>query len=273
MTKDSLSASDFIHLHLHSSYSLLEGAITTKKLQELCLDHSMPAVAITDTGNMFAALEVSELLSNSGIQPIIGCQINLMYNSQNDNLLPAPIVLLAKDQLGYQNLMKLSTISYLEHDQEDPFINLTDLESYNEGLIFLSGGVNGPLGQLILRSSSVSIEALTNKLCNIFGDRFYLEIQRHPTQIDCKTVDEGRTESTFLALALKKNIPIVATNDVFFPKADMYEAHDALLCISSGSYIDQKAPRKRVTSEHYFKSADEMKRLFFRFTRGNRKYC
>ena len=262
MSTESPILSDFVHLHLHSSYSLLEGAVTIKKIQQLCSDYNMPAVAITDTGNMFAALEFSELLSGSGIQPIIGCQINCKFNVENENLLPSPIVLLAKDELGYQNLMKLSTISYLEHDVTHPYIDLNDLESYNEGLICLSGGVDGPLGQIILQSNRESIEKITDKFLKIFDNRFYIEIQRHPIEGDVRTLDEGKTEPKFLELALKKDIPLVATNDVYFPKPDMYLAHDALLCISTGSYVDQKAPRRRVTSEHYFKSADEMKDLF-----------
>ena len=262
MSNESVPSSNFVHLHLHSSYSLLEGAIPIKKLQQLCSQNRMPAVAITDTGNMFAALEFSEVLANSGIQPIIGCQINLKHNLENDNFLPSPIVLLAKNEVGYQNLMKLSSISYLERSQNDPYIDLTDLELYNDGLICLSGGVEGPLGQILLQSSKVSIENLTDNFLRIFNDRFYLEIQRHPVQADYRTVNEGKTEPKFLDLALKKNIPIVATNDVYFPQPDMYEAHDALLCISSGSYIDQKAPRRRLTSEHYFKSSDEMRSLF-----------
>ena len=262
MSKESVSSSEFVHLHMHSSYSLLEGAITIKKLQQLCSDHRMPAVAITDTGNMFAALEFSELLSHAGIQPIIGCHINFKYGAESDNLKPSPIVLLAKNESGYQNLMKLSTISYLECDQNDPHIDLKDLESYGDGLICLSGGVDGPLGQLILHSSSVSIDALTDSFLKIFGNRFYLEIQRHPILTAFRTLDEGKTEPKFLELALKKKIPIVATNDVYFSEPNMYEAHDALLCISTGSYIDQKAPRRRLTSEHYFKSSDEMRNLF-----------
>ena len=262
MNSQSSAPNNFVHLHLHSAYSLLEGAITIKKLQELCSENNMPAVAITDTGNMFAALEFSEVLANSGIQPILGCQINLKYNLENENLLPSPIVLLAKNEAGYKNLMKLSTISYLEHDPNDPYIDLKDLESYGEGLICLSGGVDGPFGQLLLQSSNISIEPLTDKFLDIFGNRFYLEIQRHPSQTDFRTLDEGKTEPKFLEMALKKNIPIVATNDVYFPKPDMYEAHDALLCISTGSYIDQKTPRRRLTGQHYFKSSEEMQNLF-----------
>ena len=245
MNSQEFIASDFVHLHLHSSYSLLEGAITTQNLKALCIENKMPAVAITDTGNMFAALELSELLSKSGIQPIIGCQIDLRYDSNNQKLKPRPIVLLAKNKVGYQNLMKLSTIGYLERDHSDPFIEFADLDIYGEGLICLSGGVQGPIGQTLLLSGSDSIEPLTSRFIQIFGDRFYIEIQRHPTQGELQTLDEKETEPKFLDLALNKNIPIVATNDVYFPDEDMYEAHDALLCIASGSYIYQKAPRRR----------------------------
>ncbi|MDG2474652.1 MAG: DNA polymerase III subunit alpha [Paracoccaceae bacterium] len=262
MSDYNLSTSNFIHLHLHSSYSLLEGAITTENLTVLCSQNNMPAVAITDTGNLFAALELSELLSKKGIQPIIGCQIDLMYYEDTENFKPRPIVLLAKNKVGYQNLIKLSTIGYLDRDESNPYIEFNDLELYGEGLICLSGGALGPLGEIVLRSTSGSIDKLTNRFLKIFGNRFYIELQRHPTQGELRTIDEGITEPKFLQLALTKNIPIVATNDVYFPDEGMYEAHDALLCISSGSYIDQKAPRRRLTDQHYFKSSEEMKELF-----------
>ena len=208
--------SDFIHLHLHTSYSLLEGAITTKSLLDLCIENNMPAVAITDTGNMFAALEVSELLSDAGIQPIIGCQFDLLYDQQNQNLKPRPIVLLAKNKIGYKNLMKLSTIGYLEYDESDPYIKFNDLELYGDGLICLSGGPTGPLGQLLLQDKSESAAKLTDQFIKIFDDRFYLELQRHPIQGERRTADERITEPKFLELAQKKNIPIVATNDIYF---------------------------------------------------------
>ncbi len=260
--KQQLLNSDFVHLHVHTSYSLLEGAITTQNLKALCKNNNMPAIAITDTGNMFAALELSELLSNEGIQPIIGCQLDLMYDATSGNLKPCPIVLLAKNKVGYQNLMKLSTIAFLEHDQTAPFIDLRDLELFGEGLICLSGGTFGPLGQALLCSKTLLAEELVDRFLEIFGDRFYIELQRHPSHGELMTVDESITEPKFLELGMKRNVPIVATNDVYFPDPEMYEAHDALLCISSGSYVDQKMPRRRLTNNHYFKSADEMRELF-----------
>ena len=260
--KNDVLISDFIHLHLHTCYSLLEGAITIQSLNSLCKKNCMPAVAVTDTGNMFAALEASEILSADGIQPIIGCQLDLMYDQSDGNLKPRPIVLLAKNKVGYQNLMKLSTIGYLEREQTDPFINFEELETHGNGLICLSGGSAGPLGQTILRSKSSLFDELVDKFLKIFGDCFYIEIQRHPSQKGTLSDDERITEPKFLNLASEKNIPIVATNDVYFSDSAMYEAHDALLCISSGSYVDQKTPRRRLTNNHYFKSAEEMKKLF-----------
>ena len=262
MKNESSEPSDFIHLHLHSSYSLLEGAIPPQKLQQLCSDCNMPAVAITDTGNMFAALEFSEIISKSGIQPIIGCQLNLKYDFVDNKTTPKPIVLLAKDDTGYKNLIKLSSLNYLDHVEVEPHIDMINLETYSEGLICLSGAVDGPLGQTILNCPSGKDKVLIDQFLKIFGDRFYIEIQRHPTHQGNGTLDELKTEPRFLELAFSNDIPIVATNDVYFAESEMYEAHDALLCISTGSYIDQKAPRRRLTKDHYFKSTTEMTDLF-----------
>ena len=167
---------------------LIRQLLTTKKLLKLCNENNMPAVAITDTSNMFGALEISELLSKDGIQPVIGCQLDFLYDPQNlydplnKKLVPRPIVLLAKNKAGYQNLMKLSSIGYLEYDHSDPYIKFGDLEVYGDGLICLSGGTVGPLGHELLYSNSKSVELLTDRFLKIFGDRFYLELSRHPSQ-------------------------------------------------------------------------------------------
>ncbi len=263
MKSDPIINSQFIHLHLHSSYSLLEGAITPEKLLDLCKKNKMPAVAVTDTGNMFAALEASELLSAAGIQPIIGCQIALKYNIENDKIETAPMVFLAKNEIGYKNLMKLSTINFVEHVNDDPHVTFSNLQEYNSGLICLSGGVDGPLGAKILQGELEAAELMTVNLLKIFGDRLYIEIQRHPDMLAHGTEQEIKTEPVFLDIAYKNEIPIVATNNTFFPESTMYEAHDALLCIASGSHVDQKMPRRRVTREHYFKSTKEMVELFY----------
>ena len=138
----------FIHLRTHTEYSLLEGAIRLKKLAGLCADAGMPAVAVTDTNNMFAALEFSEYASGAGVQPIIGCQIDLDYDpaSPGENPRPpAPIVLLAQSEQGYENLMKLNSCLYLDAGGQLPKVTLAELAQYCDGLICLTGGADGPV--------------------------------------------------------------------------------------------------------------------------------
>ncbi|MEE2773809.1 MAG: DNA polymerase III subunit alpha [Pseudomonadota bacterium] len=253
----------FVHLRVHSSYSLLEGAITPKLLKTLCAENQMPAVAVTDTGNMFGALEISQLLSETGIQPIIGCQLSLVNGLEDSNKSRlGSIVLLAKDKMGYDNLIKLSSKNFLDCGRDEPHLTFRDIENHREGLICLSGGVEGPVGQTVLHKRKGKDEELVDWFIDTFGDRFYLEIQRHPSGSKGGTPDEIITEPRFLELAYEKHVPIVATNDVHFADTQMYEAHDAMLCISEGAYIDQKAPRRKLTSEHYFKSQDQMIQLF-----------
>ncbi len=252
----------FIHLRVHSSYSLLEGAITPKMLKSLCDTNKMPAVAVTDTGNMFGALEISQLLAEKGVQPIIGCQLVLIDANESSKNQAGSIVLLAKNKVGYKNLISLSSKNFLDCGAEEPHLTFRDVENHQDGLICLSGGVQGPLGQAILNNQKGKDQELIDWFAETFGDRFYIEIQRHPSESDRGTIEELRTEARFLELAYDKGVPIVATNDVHFADAQMYEAHDAMLCISEGAYIDQKAPRRKLTREHYFKSQDEMIKLF-----------
>ncbi len=252
----------FVHLRVHTAYSLLEGAITPDSLVNLCNDFSMPAVAITDTGNMFGALELSEKLSNSCVQPIIGCQLNLKYNEDFSENKFAPIVLLAKDETGYKNLLKLSSANYLECGSESPHITRQLLLDHQLGLICLTGGNSGPIGKMLADTRLEKVESFVDWLLRIFGDRLYIELQRHSNSEHIFTKNGLDIEELFLKLAYKKNIPIVATNDVYFSEQNMFEAHDALLCISEGSYVDQESPRRRLTPEHFFKSQQEMCTLF-----------
>ncbi len=258
------NAPRFIHLRLHTEYSLLEGAVPVKKLAGLCQTAGMPAVAITDTNNMFAALEASETLSRAGVQPIIGCQIDLMYETPAPGEKPrdpAPVVLLAQDEAGYMNLMKLNSCAYLDAGGALPSVSLTDLEAHATGLICLSGGPGGPVGALLQAGNRPRAEALTDRLAAAFPDRLYIELQRHPGD-GGQPDPERATERGFVEMAYAKGLPLVATNDVYFPKTDMYEAHDALICIADGAYVDQQAPRRRLTPQHYFKTQEEMAALF-----------
>ncbi len=254
----------FIHLRLHSEYSLLEGAVPVKKLAGMARAAGMPAVAVTDTNNLFSALEFSEAAAGAGIQPIIGCQIDLAYEAPalgEDPRPPAPLVLLARSEQGYQNLMKLSSCLYLGEHGGQVQVSPEQIEAHAEGLICLTGGADGPLGRLIRAGQAQKAAALLARLEAAFGDRLYMELQRHPGEGGLPEA-EAATERWFVETAYARDIPLVATNDVHFPAPDLFEAHDALLCIAQGAYVDQQAPRRRLTPQHYFKSAQEMATLF-----------
>jgi len=256
----------FIHLRVHTAYSLLEGAVQLKKLPDICAKAKMPAVAVTDTNNLFGALEFSETAGQAGVQPIIGCQFDLSYvtTTRPGEKPPAPksIVLLAQNEAGYMNLMKLNSCAFLEAGDALPHVTLDQLTRFSDGLICLSGGALGPLGQLVQDGQSDKARSFAQRMEEIYPDRFYIELQRHPDGDHPRTPVEELTESPMIALAYDLELPLVATNDVYFPKRDMYEAHDALICIADGAYVDQQNDRRRLTPEHYFKSQDEMVKLF-----------
>ena len=224
----------------------------------------MPAVAITDTNNMFAALEFSVSAVNAGIQPILGCQIDLAYTETAPGekvIAPAPIVLLAQNRQGYECLMKLNSALYLRED-DWPHITIEELEARSDGLICLSGGPDGPIGRILRAGQRSQAEALVARLAAAFQRRFCLELQRHPTENGQLPEAEQLTERPLVEIAYANRLPLVATNDVYFPDAKMYEAHDALICISEGAYVDQQAPRRQLTPHHNFKSPSEMAALF-----------
>ena len=254
----------FIHLRTHTEYSLLEGAMRVKKLPAQAAGLGMPAIAVTDTNNMFAALEFSETAAKSGVQPIIGCQMDLDYDPPAPGekpRLPAPIVLLAQNQAGYANLMKLNSCLYLRGDGSVAHITEAELSLHSEGLICLTGGPDGPVGRFLQGGQHPKAEALMARLKDVFADRLYVELQRHPSDGGLPEAERA-SERGFVEMAYAMELPLVATNDVYFPEARMYEAHDALICIAEGAYVDQQQPRRRLTPQHYFKSPEEMVTLF-----------
>ncbi|WP_282093399.1 DNA polymerase III subunit alpha [Epibacterium ulvae] len=259
-----MTAPRFIHLRTHTEYSLLEGALRLKKLPDLCLAHDMPAIAVTDTNAMFSALEFSVTASKVGIQPIVGCQVDLTFQEAEPGgkpKLPAPVVLLAQNETGYEHLMKLSSCLYVDKGGQLPQVTLEELAANSAGLICLSGGPLGPVGMLLRQGQRDAAAALMHRLKAIFPDRLYVELQRHPGE-DGQPEAERLTERGHVEMAYAMDLPLVATNDVYFPKADMYEAHDALICIAEGAYVDQMEGRRRLTPQHYFKSQEEMITLF-----------
>lgn len=251
----------FVHLRVHSAYSLLEGAIKLPQLIDFAQKENMQAIAVTDTNNLFGALEFAEQASKKGIQPIIGCAVTLKFTGDQfsrdiQEQGTAGIVVLVQNKIGYQNLLKIISDSYLENPDTDAFYVDSDLlEKYNHGLILLSGGATGPLGKLFLEKKASDAEVLCRWFHSVFGDRFYLELMRH----GCK--DEYDTEPFFLDLAASNNIPIVATNNAYFVSKDMYEAHDALICVAEGTYVNV-TERRRLNPSYYLKSSYEMEKAF-----------
>ncbi len=251
----------FVHLHVHSSYSLLESALTIARLAELAKQDRQPALALTDTDNMFGALEFSEKIAGAGIQPIIGCTLTVEFGDQ-DNRGPAAgeglprLVLLAAREDGYRNLMRLLSRAYLDTgEQERPHVKLGWLDGQCDGLIALSGGPGGPLDQVIARGQTALVQTRCDALQRLFGDRLYIELQRHGVAA------ERAAEPTLIDLAYARGMPLVATNEPFFATRDDYEAHDALLCIAEGKLIAD-SERRQLTPEHNFKPRTDMAALF-----------
>ncbi len=256
---------DFVHLRVHSAYSLSEGAIKIKQLVELCRRQAMPAVAIADTGNLFGALEFALAARDAGIQPIVGCQLGIareeaggLNGANRGGLRPLPdqLVLLAQDEAGYRNLLKLSSRAYLEGEPGEPSqLPWAALDGHTDGLIALTGGPAGTLGRLLGQAQADAAEAILQRLQALFPGRLYIELMRHGLPA------ETRIEERLIDLAYARDLPLVATNEAFFADRGMFEAHDALLCIAGGSYVGE-TNRRRLTPEHCFKSAAEMRALF-----------
>ncbi len=255
----------FIHLRVHTEHSLLEGAVPVKKLVKLVAGAGMPAVAVTDTNNMFAALEFSVTAKDAGVQPIVGCQVSVAHDpaAAGEKLrLPAPVVLLAQDETGYMNLMKLNSCLYIDKGGQLNQVTVEELERHSAGLICLTGGSDGPVGRLLAGGQAPKARAFMERLAGIYGDRLYVELQRHPGEGGRLPEAEALTERGFVEMAYEMRLPLVATNDVYFPKSEMFEAHDALICIAEKAYVDQSQPRRRLTPQHYLKSEAEMCALF-----------
>src|SRR5690242_18647322 len=250
-----MPCADFIHLRVHSAYSLSEGAIKVDKIPALAREANMPAVAITDTANLFGALEFSQACAGKGIQPIIGCQIALA-RSDNARLPADPVVVLAQNTAGLNNLQRLSSLGFLDTDPGcKPQLPFATLAAHAEGLILLTGGSAGPLARLLAEGQKQEAQRLLAQLCDAFPDRVAVELHRH-------NLDSQRAlEPGLISLADSAGVPLVATNDTYFASPDMYEAHDALLAIAEGRLLSEPQ-RRRVTPEHWFKPAPDMRMLF-----------
>ncbi|CAI9119793.1 DNA polymerase III subunit alpha [Brytella acorum] len=250
-----MSFADFVHLRNHSAYSLSQGAIGVSDLIALAADQTMPAVALTDTGNLFGALEFSQYCGAKGVQPIIGCQIGLAARNDKPGAPSEPIVLLAQNEEGLTNLQFLSSEGFLSGDAADPTVSLDCIAAHSGGLFLLTGGTRGPLFRMLAEGLEDEARDWLLRVQAAFGDRVAVELHRHGLAVE-KAVEPG-----LIALADQLGVPLVATNECFFPKRDMHEAHDALLCIAQGRTMAEEE-RWRVTAEHWFKPPAMMREIF-----------
>jgi DNA polymerase-3 subunit alpha len=257
-----VAIADFIHLKLRSAYSLAEGANKIDKIVGLAKEMAMPAVAVTDRNNLFGALEFSSYAAGAGIQPIVGCDLAIR-REEDGGLATAGkqancdwLTVLVQSETGYLNLMRLVSRAHLDFKTGSmSALPFGELEGLTEGLLAMSGSLQSAVGRLLSGGQGPAAQHALDRLQRLFGGRLYVELQRH---------GEGsgqRIEELLLDLAYARGLPLLATNDVHFPKQEMYEAHDVLLCIEQGTHIDDPN-RRRLTPEHYFKSAKEMRALF-----------
>ena len=242
---------NFNHLKIHTQYSICEGAIKIDNLKDFCKENKIPCLGISDTSNLCGALEFAENISKVGTQPIIGTQIYFRFEDTT-GLLP----LIALNEKGYKRIIELSSRSYLENDAlSDPHLDIKELLKNTEGVLLLSGTIQGLFGKLFQKGRLDEITKVYKSLSSKFNDNFYLEIQRHGDQ------NEIAFEKFNLKQSSRIKIPIIATNEVYYLTPDMHEAHDALTCIGAKTYVNEKN-RIKYSNQHYFKSKEEMSELF-----------
>jgi DNA polymerase-3 subunit alpha len=252
----------FVHLRSHSAYSLLKGAIKIPKLVALARADGMPAIGIADHDNLFGSLEFSEAALKEGVQPIIGMTVSLVPLGQErlgngtQRIVPDQMQLYARDEAGYANLIALASKAHTAPALGiAPLLNYTMLAEHAKGIIALTGGLGGGFGRALLANRTADADALLANLHDNFGDRLYIELTRHDMP------EERQIERAQIDAALTRSIPLVATNNIYFPDASYLEAHDALMCVADGRYVTE-ADRPKMNAEHRFKTTAEMKLRF-----------
>ncbi len=246
-----VSNKNFNHLKVHTQYSICEGAIKIDELADYCKSKNIKSIGLADSYNLCGALEFSEKISKVGTHPIIGTQINI-----NSLDIIGKVSLYASSEEGYKNLTKLSSSSFLKNDlSTDPSCSLKDLIDNNKGLILLTGNYTNYFGKLFYKNKLKDLEQILNSLKNSFKDRLYLEIQRHNEH------QEKNFENHLLNISKSLKLPLIATQEIFYLNEEMYEAHDALVCIGKKNFVDDKN-RFRYNNQHYFKSQEDLEKLY-----------
>ncbi len=241
----------FNNIKIHSQYSICEGAIKIDELAEYCKDNKIRSVGIADSFNLCGALEFSEKLSKVGTQPIIGTQINFKSDG-----ITGKLTLYAKTEEGYKNLTKLSSQSYLKSkENEDPVCEINDLILNNKDLILLTGSYRDFFGNLFQANHTGKFDEIINLLRKNFKDRMYFEVQRH------NEIEEKNFENYILNCSKSLNIPLIATQEVFYLNKEMYEAHDALRCIGEKRFVDDEN-RFKLSNQHFLKKNDDIEKLY-----------
>jgi DNA polymerase-3 subunit alpha len=242
---------NFNHIKIHTQYSICEGAIKIDELADYCKSNKIKSIGLADSYNLCGALEFSEKISKVGTQPIIGTQINLNFSD-----IIGKVSLYATSEQGYKNLTKLSSSSYLNNNETtDPSCNLKELTENNKDLILLTGNYNNFFGKLFYKNKLKDLNQILNSLKNCFNDRLYIEIQRH------NEIQEKNFENYLLNISKSLHLPLIATQEVFYLNEDMYEAHDALVCIGEKNFVDDKN-RFKYNNQHYLRSNEELIKLY-----------
>ncbi len=253
---------DFVHLHLHTQYSLLDGAIRFDRLFDLAKQYRMGACAITDHGNMFGAVDFYFTAREAGIKPIIGCEAYIAPKSRFDQKRikgednAYHIVLLAMNQEGYRNLLKLTSFGHLEGFYYVPRIDKELLRSYNSGLICLTACIKGEIPNLILKDDEKTLTDTIEEYRALFGDRLFFELQ------DNGLKEQKKVNERLISLSNHYGIPIVATNDCHYLKREEAKAHELLLCIQTGKTMNDSTRMSFKTDQFYFKPIEEVERAF-----------
>ena len=256
-------SAEFVHLHNHSDYSLLDGAQTVQTLVNTIDDLKMDAVALTEHGNMFSAVNFYNNANKTGIKPIVGSEVYVAVDSRFNKKPRAEggwgnnhLILLAQNYTGYKNLMKLISLGYLEGFYYRPRIDKDILREFSDGLICLSGCLKGEVPEKLVNGDWEGAKQSALEFAEIFPDRYFLEVQNHGIEHEKVNVEQMQK------LAKELDLPLVATNDAHYAKHDHWEAHDIHICLGTGKERSDTNRLRYATPEFYFKSQDEMHKLF-----------